>query len=668
MLIRPTPTLDSIKKQKGLFINATGRNIFVLLLHSKPYYHRIQKIEKKMNSLCRSIAFICVLFITGLAGLHIHAQNTPLPDSILTREYISQISVTEPERALTLIDEMEQRKLQPQFRLDHLRSVVYQNGMSMYRLALKYAMKAYRNDSIRRHPDEALMLLELITDQCNGTGNYTESTRYALEGIELARQTGDRIAEANLLLYLGMNKRDMGLKDEADEYVEQALQMQEEMTEGCQRWKPVDDLIYIYGVKLTFAMYDGKYSEAIALLPRYEKLMEQFKNCPDIPEGMYDMRLACGYVTYARIFLADGQPEKGAEFYRKFEQTDYAHTDDGKQMRFDYLVGVKRYREALRFIHADKERWKEQGDTINYFYLERVLHFEAQAYEGLGNHDAAAQTYKQMYILSDSLRLREKQNGVLELATIYETHEKDMQLQKQDADARTLHICLWTVGSIALLLVVFLSLTVRYNRKIRFKNNVLVKNINELLHYKEELYQAKDANFALQEKVRALNDTLDTYSNVAIEPETEEHPEPETMEDENTECEDAESNVETCDERYGKELYEQMEHLIISGQLYLDPAFSVDKARKLVGIPRNRFAPFMMRYAGERFPKYLNKLRLYHAARLLQENPDYGVEIVARESGIPALRSFHRLFGEEFGVTPMEYRKKSNSIDNKAIT
>ncbi|WP_158563661.1 MULTISPECIES: hypothetical protein [unclassified Bacteroides] len=30
------------------------------------------------------------------------------------------------------------------------------------------------NDSIRRNPDEVLMLLELIPDQYNITGNYTE--------------------------------------------------------------------------------------------------------------------------------------------------------------------------------------------------------------------------------------------------------------------------------------------------------------------------------------------------------------------------------------------------------------------------------------------------------------------------------------------------------------
>uniref|UniRef100_UPI00280B5832 helix-turn-helix domain-containing protein n=1 Tax=uncultured Bacteroides sp. TaxID=162156 RepID=UPI00280B5832 len=367
-----------------------------------------------------------------------------------------------------------------------------------------------------------------------------------------------------------------------------------------------------------------------------------------------------------------------------------------------YLFDRRMYDRVIAMNSAREKILAAQGDTVTY-HMTTIKKSLGRAYEEKGDYRTAARYFRELAVLRDSIKNREQKSSALELATLYETHEKDMIIQKQESDAHIRNLWLGLAASTTVLLGIILCFGIRYYRKIRFKNNALVKNINELLHYKEELYQAKDANFALQEKVRALNDTLEslqarqeaspldsaevkagTDADVAVEPKTEKTiadmpdahetakaEESETAEDENTEteeAEDAESNIEACDEHYGKELYEQMEHLIISGQLYLDPAFSVDKARKLVGIPRNRFAPFMVRYAGERFPKYLNKLRLYHAARLLQENPNYGVEIVARESGIPALRSFHRLFLEEFGVTPMEYRKKSNNIDNKTIT
>ena len=274
-----------------------------------------------MNYLYRLIAFVCTLAIVSLTTDNYAQQE---PDSVYTREYIEQISFTEPHRALKLIDDMEARRSMSPSRLDQMRSTVYQNGLNMYRTALSYSLKAYHADSLHRHSDETLLLLELITDQYYTTGNYTESTRYAIKGIELAKQTGDKNSEANLLLYIGMNKRDMGLKDEADKYVEQALQMQEKETEGSHSWGAVDDLIYIYGIKITYAFEDRKYREAISLLPRYEKLMEQFKACPDIPDGVYDMRRATVCAAFASIFAENGQPDKAAEFYRQFEETDYA--------------------------------------------------------------------------------------------------------------------------------------------------------------------------------------------------------------------------------------------------------------------------------------------------------------------------------------------------------
>ena len=111
-----------------------------------------------MNNLYRTVLFMWLVVMTSLMGTPSHAEN----NSIHTKEYIEKISITEPHRALKLIDEMETHRQLPQFRLDKLRSIVYQNGLNMFRMALTYSLKAYRNDSVRRHPDEALALNSLL--------------------------------------------------------------------------------------------------------------------------------------------------------------------------------------------------------------------------------------------------------------------------------------------------------------------------------------------------------------------------------------------------------------------------------------------------------------------------------------------------------------------------
>ena len=162
---------------------------------------------KRLHNILFLISLIILSGLNAAPALSATTTITVAPDTIHTPEYIESISITEPHRALQVIDETEKLGLMPQYHLDHLRSVVYQNGLGMYRYALTYSLKAYQNDTLRRDPDQALLTLELITDQYNNTGNYTESIRYAIEGIEIARQAGNKSAEANLLFYIAVNKR-----------------------------------------------------------------------------------------------------------------------------------------------------------------------------------------------------------------------------------------------------------------------------------------------------------------------------------------------------------------------------------------------------------------------------------------------------------------------------
>lgn len=553
-------------------------------------------------------------------------------DSIHTEEYIGKISLTEPHRALKLLDEMEASNVMPLFRLDHMRSVVYQNGLDMYHTALTYSLKAYKNDSTLNHPTEALALIELITDQYNVTGNYTESTRYAVEGIELAKKWNNRESEANLLLYIGINKRNMGLRNEGNEYVEKALNIEEQEVKGSKEWDTVDNLIYIYGTKITYALEDKEYAKAIDLLPRYMELMEQLKACPDIPDGVCDMRYASVYAAYAYIFVEHGQPDKGREFYRKYLETDYAATDDGKQMRFDYLLANKQYKEALRYILEDKQYNQAKGDTVNYIYIERTLGMEAKAHMGLGDYKAAAQTYKQMYILSDSLKIREKQNGVLDFATIYETEEKEARLQQQSAELKEHRILLVSAVCIILLLGSLLWRTIRHARIIKAKNRAMVLTINEQMAHKEEML--KD-----QVKIHMLTAQLKQLQPDIIE--------------NNTQKEEKKESA-----------YEELNRIVTTEKLFLNSNLTRDDLLRRIHVDKNSFSQILQEGAGVKFNEYINNLRIEHAIHLLQVYPEHTLQAIATDSGFNNMATFHTSFKKKTGMTPMEFRTAASSINS----
>lgn len=624
-----------------------------------------------MGNTFRIIASTWLVVMISLVGAYAQAGNTSSTDSIYTWDYVESISFTEPYRALKLIDEMQARKLLPDYSLDLLRSSTYYSGLGMYRLALTYGLKAYHNDLIRQSPEDLLMTYDIIAEAYKSSSEYTESTRYAIEGVEYAKQIDDKRSEAILLMIVGMNKRELGFKDEADKCVAQVIEIQEQLVKDNTDRAYLDDLSYTCAIKTLCAFEDKKYQEAIDLLPYNEELLERLKTCPGIPDGLYDMRLANLSAIYACIFQAVGQSDKAAEYYRKCMETDYGKTDENKLYCFDYLMAAGRYQEVLQSIR-DYRHYQEEGrDTINYFYLEYNLAYEAKVQNILGNYKAAADAYRRMYVISDSLRIRDRKNGAIELATIYETKEKEEQLAHQTARLHENQMILSFAACLIGLLGFLLWRIIRHSRIVKSKNQAMVGTINDLLGFRDELFRRKEENLALKEQLQAAEEELHKQNGMVatslpitetvISPVPADIPSSELPETENSVDSDIPEGVEEANS--DRALFDRVEYEIIGRKLYLQPDFSRDELLKIVRIPKNKFSSLFKQYAGTGFSGYINKLRLEHAAKLLKEHPDYTIDGIAASCGISSTTTFYRLFVGRFGMTPTEYRTSGKQME-----
>ena len=66
-------------------------------------------------------------------------------DSTLTADYVSKISLQEPEHALALIDTMEMRNKETAFTINFLRCAVYLNGFTDHKMAYYYGQQALKD-------------------------------------------------------------------------------------------------------------------------------------------------------------------------------------------------------------------------------------------------------------------------------------------------------------------------------------------------------------------------------------------------------------------------------------------------------------------------------------------------------------------------------------------
>ena len=182
-----------------------------------------------------------------------------------------------------------------------------------------------------------------------------------------------------------------------------------------------------------------------------------------------------------------------------------------------------------------------------------------------------------------------------------ETKEKQLQVEKMKKE-RYRNILI--LG----LLIIFITIWfyVLYIRLRRKKNRVLYKHIIEENRIREELSEAKQALlFQPQENV----------------------------------------------------ILQRLENLMQTEHLFTNPELSrKDLANRLLTNETYLINAIRERYNGQTFSDYINSLRLVFARQLLQNNSELSIKEVASDAGFSSYKYFHRLFREEFGMSPSDFK------------
>ena len=105
--------------------------------------------------------------------------------------------------------------------------------------------------------------------------------------------------------------------------------------------------------------------------------------------------------------------------------------------------------------------------------------------------------------------------------------------------------------------------------------------------------------------------------------------------------------------------FKEIDSCIRSEQLYKRLDLSRQDICDHFGLRREQLNQMLNEHAGGlSFPSYINQMRLSEACRLLTEQPHVTVATVADEVGL-TLRNLRKLFSEQYGMTPTEYRRSA---------
>ena len=424
---------------------------------------------------------VCVCLFLFVFNQFLFADKTMESDSLYTYKYINGIYMSEPERALNLLEGAESKKTLPLRIINELRSKAYRN-MYMTKLAFVYARKSYLLDSIsQKDPKHLLKMTVDLAELALLMSDHKESMRYALGGLKLAQKEKDKGAEGKLLFCIGENKWQLSFKEEAYDYFDKAIKQ----LQGAETKLEMAMLSYFYGMKMDYLLNDSRTEEALEVGLKREKLLKSIARLPEKNEAFLDLQYTYLYAKMSYICYLEGEYEQAEKYYQQYLSTKNAYTPDGQTYGIPYLLKSKQYRKVVDRCQDFKKLMQQQQDTVNLQYIS-ILQKEVKAYLGLKDFEKVAALRESIISITDSVNSKDKQNAALELYAIYKATEQEEYIAEQTFQLRVRNISLAFLGCITFLTLFMLWRIWRHSTIVKYKNKMLAKFINEKLARKED--------------------------------------------------------------------------------------------------------------------------------------------------------------------------------------
>lgn len=409
-----------------------------------------------------------------------HAAPTAA-DSIYSKAHILQIHITDPDRALSIIDTMEMRQLVPAYAINYLRCIVYQNALQQPRLAIYYAGKAVGDPLFElQEPENCCSAINLLAERDYRRNNFSQSLSYAKRGLEIARRHQLKVQELNFAFAIGRNMLFSGDEEEGMRILQNVLRQDQEELAHPTSILEINHLIYTCGEMMELYLRRGKLAEAEALIPHAENMLALMEETSGLPAGYKEFRSMEIYSNIMKLYDEMHDFKKSEIYLKKMLASEDTKASSLMRAAGHYLA-TQQYGELLATLKQANKFFLHNFDSISTDYVDKILGRQLKAYTALGEEQKARITAQRIIAIKDSLNRRAQEGDAAQLSKIYETQEKERRLQEQEQALSTQRSYLNLSISGLAVAFVLIGLMVYYNRRINRQSKATVSAIRQLI-------------------------------------------------------------------------------------------------------------------------------------------------------------------------------------------
>lgn len=595
-----------------------------------------------MNNL---ILIFTSLIVTACLNItHVYAENNSLPDSLLTDDYVYEYTFSDFDKATQIMKELRKRNTYSQFRMDLTEGDLYFNT-GRYLQALKFYKRVLESDSVRNNDKEYMEQVHRMISCYDCLHDETRKANYVRLLLQKAEQCGNMEMKSIALFNMGKMVYYQEDKPRGYQMIKEAISL---MKQTNYKYK-YDNLRYNYNSLLIMQQRDKRYEDALQTLQELENVVTEATHEEPAIENLAEKEMKTMYAQRAVLLSRLGRIKEANKAYQTWEAIGKAYTKDD-YLIIPYLMDRKQYDKVIEMYTPREAFLYANNDTINY-HMMAVKRSLAKAYEGKGQYKLASQYYDALAILTDSLKVREQKSSAIELATVYETHEREAELHEQTERVKMRNVMLFSSGIVLMILLVLFVRNIQYTRTIREKNVGMSATIQKLLAYRDNLYKTEEKlatlkaeNARLSKPSLASTPAMDEQDDAGQESEQEEEPQVEST----PFISDKEMEENTA-------LFRKLDRIVTTEKLFTQQDFSREGLMKCIGVGKNRIIRILKQNADTDSTEYISNKRLEYAVELLKEHPEYNIAIVAEQCGI-SVSTFNRTFKNKYKMTPNEYR------------
>ena len=339
-------------------------------------------------------------------------------------------------KVLAIIDSLEDTGEISEMNIARWRGVAnyYLGNMRSAEFHYKKAVKGeIRNEQDQlNYTKSARRLAGILTKK----GAYRDALQIAMDALDRMKQSkqGSQSDYATLLNTIGCCQLNLGNSSAAEENFEEAYTSMEQVFDTdstghliINTYLNTTDIIENY-------LALKEYQEALLWIDRADGLVKKYEEIPSTKaEATHETH---GQTDLCRAIALEGLGEKkeASDYYRLAITNRFFKTAKGKLLANDYLMAAGRWNEAAD-NYKDLDRLLNAQDIdLTLDNIQQYLLPKYRANVGAHRMDSAIAVGIQICEALDSAITRSKIDDAAELATIYETNQKEAEIAHQKAD------------------------------------------------------------------------------------------------------------------------------------------------------------------------------------------------------------------------------------------